>query len=166
MENAGEGVISSTQSLSTVSNEILNRYRITSKALAFTVLGLAILVLFGWASGNYGIVRLIPDFINNTNTTDAAIPFAGQVNSTTAICLFITSIALLIFNFSNNSKVRIIARMTGALVVFFSALGIWGEITGDELFSIRLFQPEPSAPGITFPNPVVQEEAASLLLLG
>lgn len=166
MENAGERVISSTQSLSTVSNEILNRYRITSKALAFTVLGLAILVLFGWASGNYGVVRLIPDFINNTNTADAAIPFAGQVNSTTAICLCLTSIALLIFNFSNNSKVRVIARMTGALVVFFSALGIWGEITGDELFSIRLFQPEPSAPGITFPNPVVQEEAASLLLLG
>ncbi len=166
MPNAGEREISSTQSLSTVSNEILNRYRITSKTLAFAVLGLAILVLFGWASGNYGIVRLIPDFINNTNSAEASIPFAGQVNSTTAICLCLTSISLLIFNFSKSSKIFIIARIIGAIVVFFSALGIWGEITGDELFSIRLFQPEPSAPGITFPNPVVQEEAASLLLLG
>lgn len=166
MQKTGERAISATQSLSTVSNEILNRYRITSKILAFSVLSLSILVLFGWATGNYGIVRLIPDFSNNGGSGSLAIPFAGQVNSTTAICLCFTSISLLILNFSKNSKVWILARVIGALVVIFSALGIWGEITGEELFALRIFQPEPSAPGITFPNPVVQEEAASLLLLG
>ncbi|MCW5822779.1 MAG: serine/threonine protein kinase [Cyanobacteria bacterium TGS_CYA1] len=127
---------------------------------------MSILVLFGWATGNYGIVRLIPDFSGDNNSASAAIPFAGQVNSTTAICLCFTSISLLILNFSKNPKAWILARSIGAFVLVCSALGIWGEMTGEELFALRIFQPEPSAPGITFPNPVVQEEAASLLLLG
>lgn len=166
MQKTGERAISATQSLSTVSNEILNRYRITSRSLAIIVLALSLLVLFGWATGNYGIVRLIPDFTSDSSSGNLSIPFAGQVNSTTAICLCLTSFALLIFNFTSNSKLRIFARALGLLVAIFSILGIWGEITGEELFSLRILQPEPSAPGITFPNPVVQEEAASLLLLG
>ncbi len=165
MQKTGERAISATQSLSTVSNEILNRYRITSRVLAIIVLVLSVFVLFGWAIGNYGIVRLIPDFTGGSSS-QVSIPFAGQVNSTTAICLCLTSIALLILNFTTNSKLWIIARILGLSVAIFSILGIWGEITGEELFSLRILQPEPSAPGITFPNPVVQEEAASLLLLG
>jgi hypothetical protein len=166
MQKTGERAISATQSLSTVSNEILNRYRITSRSLAIVVLALSLLVLFGWATGNYAIVRLIPDFTSGSNSGNASIPFAGQVNSTTAICLCLTSFALLILSFTSNSKLWIFARALGGLVAIFSILGIWGEITGEELFSLRFLQPEPSAPGITFPNPVVQEEAASLLLLG
>ncbi len=166
MQKTGERAISATQSLSTVSNEILNRYRITSRSLAIVVLALSILVLYGWATGNYGIVRLIPDFTSGNTSGNPSIPFAGQVNSTTAICLCLTSFALLILNFTSNSKLWIFARALGGLVAIFSVLGIWGEITGEELFSLRVLQPEPSAPGITFPNPVVQEEAASLLLLG
>lgn len=166
MQKTGERAISATQSLSTVSNEILNRYRITSRSLAIVVLALSILVLYGWATGNYGIVRLIPDFTSGSTSGNPSIPFAGQVNSTTAICLCLTSFALLILNFTSSSKLWIFARALGGLVAIFSVLGIWGEITGEELFSLRVLQPEPSAPGITFPNPVVQEEAASLLLLG
>ncbi len=166
MVTADASVKTTNAKSASVSLMIVNRYRIASRILTCLVLFLAVFVLFGWATGNYAMVRLIPEFGQHGQAGGISIPFAGQVNSTTAICLVITSISLLIFNFSSNAKIRIVARFLGLTVASISLIGIYGEITGEELFSLRIFQPEPSAPGITFPNPVVQEEAASLLLLG
>lgn len=153
---------------SSVSPVIVNRYRIAAIILAIMVLLMSVLVLVGWATGNYSLVRLIPEFsaVKDGSTGGLSIPFAGQVNSTTAICLCLLSSSLLIFSLNVDNRIKIFARILAALAAVFSVIGICGEITGEELFSLRFLQPEPSAPGITFPNPVVQEEAASLALLG
>lgn len=148
---------------------LLDKYLRLAQVLSALLLLLSLLVIFGWAQGNYSLVRLVPDpsfFGFSGAGRQMIMPLAGQVNSTSAICMFTLSACLLLLSFAGGSKAIMLVLRAAAVLVFSACLlGIYNEVTGEDFCSIRLFQPEPSAPGVTFPNPIVVPEAVSVALI-
>ena len=70
--------MTTSMNLSTV---LMRRLILISRVVGASVAILAFLVVVGWATGNYSLTRLIPDF-------GGSLPFAGQLHSAAALNLF------------------------------------------------------------------------------
>ncbi|MBK9143279.1 MAG: serine/threonine protein kinase [Candidatus Melainabacteria bacterium] len=140
-----------------IDSTLLDRYRLGARVVALIVMVLAIPILWGWGTGNYSLTRLVPDF-------GGSLPFAGQVHSADAICLMACSVGLLLV-LTGNTLARRAGYGLSACVGLIAALVLVSTITGNDLESIRLFAPEPSAPGIEFPTPMIPEVAFTIMLI-
>lgn len=150
-----------------VSSKYLDKYKRLGTLTASLVLVLSILVLIGWSTGNYALVRLIPDpgLLGFGETSSYILPLLGQLNSTSALILIALAAS---FYFVSGKQIvwrLILGRLLASIALVGCMLGIYGEVTGEELLSFRILRPEPSAPGITFPNPIMIPEAICLALV-
>lgn len=126
-------------------------------AACLVILG-GILVLIGWATNNEQFICLFPSLNGDV------LPFLGRLHSTSAICLLLCSIALLL-SLVPGRAFGIAATVVSALTAVSALPALYVAFTREDFEPIRVFQPDPAATGITFPVPMAAEVAASIILL-
>lgn len=128
------------------------------KGAAALVIAGSILVLIGWATNNEQFICLFPSLNGDV------LPFLGRLHSTSAICLLLASIALLLSLLPGRAW-----GISSTVLAGFTALSalpaLYVAFTREDFEPIRVFQPDPAATGITFPVPMAAEVAASIILL-
>ncbi|MCB9470106.1 MAG: serine/threonine protein kinase [Candidatus Obscuribacterales bacterium] len=147
--------MTTSMNLSTV---LMRRLILISRVVGASVAILAFLVVVGWATGNYSLTRLIPDF-------GGSLPFAGQLHSAAALNLFFLGAGLLCYSFLDSKIGKKAAIILASPVIISSLLALYEAFSGTVLDSLRLWAPTPAAPGVTYPTPMIPEAAFTLLCL-
>lgn len=141
-----------------LSETLLSRFQLSSKVMASLVFVFSLVALVGWATANYQLTILIPSF-------DSAIPFSGKLHSAAAINLFLLAIASILVSQESYPKLKLAGFVLPVIVLISTLVALGENFLGLVVDYLTIYTPDESAPGITYPTPMISEVAITLFLL-